>query len=228
VTACPDAAERAAFIRRTTHLQRPPAVPEVQLHLADAITPMWEMTQEELDDAGVPPPFWAFAWAGGQAVARHLLLHPELVAGRSVLDLASGSGICALVAALAGAAAVTAVDVDPFAGTAIELNAAANGVSVTVLVGDLLDEPPPAVDVILAGDVAYEQPMATRVLAWLAAARAAGADVLLGDPGRDYRPRDGLTALGAYDVPTTADLEGKTLTRTTVFRLDAPEPQQPS
>lgn len=216
----PDAdASRREFVRRNTRLQRPPHVPELQLYLADEVTPIWQMTERELDEAGVPPPFWAFAWAGGQAVARYLLDHPAEVAGRRVLDFAAGSGICAIAAARCGARGVLASDIDPFCDAAIALNAAANGVRVEVTDRDLLAEPPPDVDLLVAGDVCYERAMAARVLDWLRAARDRGARVLVGDPGRMYLPRGDLVLLAEYDVPTTAELEDATVKRSGVYSL---------
>lgn len=202
-----------------TRLQRPPVVPELELHLADDMDQAWAWLQRELDDGELPPPFWAFAWLGGQAVARHVLDHPELVAGRSVLDLATGSGLCALAAAHAGAASVLAVDVDPYAVQAARLNAAHNGLQVQLRCADLLDEPPPPVDVVLAGDVFYDAKMSAQVQPWLLAARAAGSTVVVGDPGRHYLPRLLLQELRAYDVPTTRDLEGVEVKRVVVYEL---------
>ena len=190
-----------------------PLVPELTLLLADDIHRTWSALDEEA------PPFWAFAWVGGQALARHVLDHPELVRGRRVLDLASGSGIVAIAAARAGADAVVASDTDARARTAIGLNAAANGVAVEVT-GDVLDgDADLDVDVILAGDVFYEQPMARHMERFCDEATAAGVDVLVGDPGREYLPRRRCTALGAYDVTGTGDLEGGPTTRTTVYRF---------
>lgn len=190
-----------------------PLVGEITLLLADDIHRTWSALDEEA------PPFWAFAWVGGQALARHVLDHPELVRGRRVLDLASGSGLVAIAAARAGAAAVIASDTDARSRTAIARNAAANGVSIAVL-GDVLDgDGELDVDVVLAGDVFYEQPMARHVERFCDEASAAGVDVLVGDPGREYLPRRRVTALGRYDVTGTADLEGGATTTTTVYRF---------
>jgi predicted nicotinamide N-methyase len=175
------------------------------------------MTEEALGEMGVPPPFWAFAWAGGQALARYVLDHPEVVAGRTVLDVAAGGGIVAIAAARAGAAQVTANDIDPFCETATGLNAVANGAAVDFHLGDLLDGPAPAADVVLVGDLAYEKPVALKVRAWLAAARAAGALVLIGDPGRSYFTTEGLVRLAQYEVPTTRELEDMAVKRTGVW-----------
>jgi predicted nicotinamide N-methyase len=208
-----------ALVLARTRLQSPPVVPELTLHLADDMDQAWAALQDELDDGSLPPPFWAFAWLGGQAVARHLLDHPELVAGRSVLDLATGSGLCALAARLAGAADVTAVDVDPFAAAAAQLNALHNGVTVEVLCADLLEAPPPAVDVVLAGDVFYDAEMSARVQPWLVAAHAGGSRVVVGDPGRHYLPRALMQEMAVYDVPTTRDLEGVQVKQVRVYAL---------
>jgi predicted nicotinamide N-methyase len=179
----------------------------------------WAAVQRELDDGDLPPPFWAFAWLGGQAVARHVLDTPEVVAGRTVLDLATGSGLCALAAARAGAAAVTAVDVDPVAIAAAGLNAQANGLAVEVRCADPLDADPPPVDVVLAGDVFYDAAMSARVQPWLLAAARAGSTVLVGDPGRGYLPRALLAEVAGLDVPTTRDLEGVEVKHVRVYRV---------
>jgi predicted nicotinamide N-methyase len=214
----PDA--RRAFILGHTRLQAPPHTPELRLHLADEITPIWRMTEDALSEIGLPPPFWAFAWAGGQALARYLLDTPAVVAGKPVVDFASGSGLVAIAALKSGAARVLAADIDPFCAAAIALNTAANGVACEVTDADLLDAPPPAwAQVILAGDICYEKPMAERALAWLARARAAGAQVLIGDPGRSYFPRQGLVKLAEYQVPTTRELEDMEVKKTSVWTL---------
>ena len=210
--------DRTAFILENTRLQVPPHTPELRLHLADEITPIWRLTEERLAEIGLPPPFWAFAWAGGQAVARHVLDNPQLVAGRQVLDFATGSGLVAIAAMLAGAKGVLASDVDDFCGPAVALNAAANGVRVDYTTSDLLDGPvPEGIEVILAGDICYEQPLAGRVLAWLTRARAEGRTVLIGDPMRTYFPREGLIKLAEYQVPTTRELEDFEIKRTSVW-----------
>ncbi|MDB5429774.1 MAG: ribosomal protein methyltransferase [Caulobacter sp.] len=212
--------DRTAFIVANTRLQAPPHTPEIRLHLADEITPIWRMTEEALEEIGLPPPFWAFAWAGGQALARYVMDNPDIVAGKRVIDFASGSGLVAIAAMKAGAAGVLAADIDAFCGPAIALNAAANGVAVTYTATDLLDAPAPAdAEVILAGDICYEKPLAGRVLAWLQAARNAGADVLIGDPGRTYFPRQGLEKLAQYQVETTRELEDMEVKKTAVWRF---------
>lgn len=216
-----------AFIRDNTVLKPPSLVPEIRLHLADAALPLWEKTEAELESVGLPPPYWAFAWAGGQALARHLIDRPALVAGKRVLDVASGSGIVALACLWGSAAHVAANEIDGFALTAIRLNAEANGLEagLELVARDMLDEPVladdggPLWDVVLAGDVCYERPMAERVTAWLRRHAAAGALVLMGDPGRSYRPADGLERLTEYLVPTPRDLEDSDLRRTVVWRV---------
>jgi predicted nicotinamide N-methyase len=211
---------RRAFILEHTRLQSPPHTPELQLHLADEITPIWRMTEEALAGLGLPPPFWAFAWAGGQALARYILDNPDIVAGKAVIDFASGSGLVAIAAKRAGAIRVLAADIDAYCGGALELNAAANAVAVDFTGEDLLDAPPPGwAQVILAGDICYEKPMAERTMAWLAEARAAGATVLIGDPGRSYFPRSGLTKLAEYQVQTTRELEDQEVKKTCVWTL---------
>jgi predicted nicotinamide N-methyase len=213
-------ADHRQFILDHTRPQQPPHTPELTLRLADEVTPLWRMTEEALAEIGLPPPFWAFAWAGGQALARYVLDHPQVVAGKAVVDFASGSGIVALAAAKAGAARVLAADIDPFCGAAVALNAEANGVAVEFTDTDLLDAPPPTwAQVILAGDICYEKPLAERVMAWLGAARATGADVLIGDPGRSYFPRQGLAKLAEYQVPTTRELEDMEVKKTAVWTL---------
>ena len=211
---------RRAFILAHTRLQAPPHAPELRLHLADEVTPIWRMTEEELGALGLPPPFWAFAWAGGQALARWLLDHPEEVRGRRVLDFATGSGLVAVAAMRAGAASALGADIDGFCEAAVALNASANGVRVAFTAADLLDaEPPSDADLVCAGDIAYEQPLAGRVRAWLRAARAGGARVLVGDPGRTYFDPSGWTRLAEYRVPTTRELEDQEVKRTGVWAL---------
>jgi predicted nicotinamide N-methyase len=208
-----------AFILANTSLQAPPHAPELRLHLAHEVTPLWRMTEEALGEMGLPPPFWAFAWAGGQAIARWLSDHPAEAAGRSVLDFACGGGICAIAAARAGAASVLAADVDVFCEAAVALNAEANGVTIAFTAADLLNAPPPAVDLILAGDIFYEKPLAGRVHAWLRTAHAGGTRVLLGDPGRTYFNAAGLMRLAEYQVPTTRELEDQEVKRTGVWTI---------
>ena len=212
-------ADRRAFILDNTRLQPPPHAPELLLHLADEVTPIWRMTEEELGELGLPPPFWAFAWAGGQALARYLLDHAWEVKGKRVLDFATGSGLVAIAAMKAGAGCALANDIDPFCAAAVELNARANGVEAGFAGEDLLERDPPQVDVITAGDICYERPMAERVMAWLGRARAEGTQVLIGDPGRSYFPKRGLVRLADYQVTTTRELEDSEVKRSGVWTL---------
>ena len=212
-------ADPAAFILANTRMQAVSHAPEISLWLADEITPIWRLTEEELGELGLPPPFWAFAWAGGQAVARWLLDNPSEVAGKTVLDFATGSGLVGVAAMKAGAASVLGTDIDPFCGAAVALNAQANGVIMAFTDRNLLDGPPPQVDVICAGDVCYEAPMTERVLDWLGRARANGTRVLIGDPGRTYFPKSGLNFLAEYRVPTTRELEDQEVKRSSVWAM---------
>ena len=204
------------FVRGHTRLAPVPFVPEVSLYQADEPIALWEKTEEYGGDQ--PPPFWAFAWAGGQALARHVLDHPDLVSGRSVLDLATGSGLVAVAAARAGAAPVTANDIDPYSLAAAEANAAANGVSVRLLEADILDTDD-TYGVILAGDVFYSREMAGRVLPFLRRAAARGSLVLVGDPGRAYLPGSGLVERAAYDIEVSVALESVPTRHTKVWQL---------
>lgn len=208
----------AGFIRDNTVLRPVPLVPELVLHVADEALALWERTEEELGAMGLPPPFWAFAWAGGQALARYLLDRPHLVAGKRVLDLGCGSGLTAIAAAKAGAAAVLAVDIDEFAIAAAQINGEANRVALTAETRDMLDETAGA-DVILVGDLFYEKPLAERALAFLRRARAAGSAALIGDPGRTYLPKSELHELAVYSVPVSRALEDYEIKRTAVWRL---------
>jgi predicted nicotinamide N-methyase len=209
----------AAFIRAHTVLSGASLVPELRLYLATEITPIWQATEDWLDARGVPPPFWAFAWPGSQALARHVLDHPAIVAGRRVLDFACGCGLAGLAAARAGAASVAVADIDPVALAAARLNASANGLHVTVLEGDVVGSAC-AWDCILCGDVCYEAPMTRHILPWLKRMGAAGADIWLADPGRAYVPRDGLVRILSYTVPTSMELEDHTHRETVLYRLD--------
>jgi predicted nicotinamide N-methyase len=194
-------------------------VPEITLHLARDIFDLWERTEQHARQAELPPPFWAFPWAGGQALARYLLDHPEYAAGRAVLDLAAGSGLVAIAAAKAGAAAVTASETDPLAFAAIELNSQANGVTLEATLGDVLGGSAPATDLVLVGDAFYERPLAERLLPYLERVRASGALVLVGDPGRAYLPRDRFEEVARYDVPVSRVLEDVDVKPTTIWRL---------
>jgi predicted nicotinamide N-methyase len=211
--------DRRGFIVTNTEVMPVPLVPEVRLHLAHEALPIWRKTEEELEADGLPPPFWAFAWAGGQALARYVLDHPEIVAGRCVLDLAAGSGLVGIAARLAGARSVLSADIDGFAGDAIALNAALNGVEVAATARNLLDEPPQPVECVLVGDLFYERSLAAATLALLRRHQARGDTVLVGDPGRSYLPRDELVQLAVYEVPVTRELEDSEIKRTAVWRL---------
>lgn len=211
----------SAFILETTRLQRPPLLPELQLYLADEVMAVWQRVEEVLARADLPP-YWAFAWVGGQAIARYLLDHPEQVAGRRILDFATGSGLCAIAALKAGASSALAADIDRFSEDAVALNAEANDVTVEFTSRDLLDAVPPAVDVILAGDICYEQPTAERVLAWLGEAHTRGTHVLIGDPGRIYFRPIHLIKLAAYDVPATRAVEDRDSKQAAVYTFASP------
>lgn len=213
------AASPRAFVLRQTHPRPVPGLEEIRLHLADEVLPLWRAVQVETSDPDAALPYWAFAWAGGLAIGRYLLEHPEAVAGRRVFDLASGSGLCAMAALRAGASAATCADIDAFAVAAIELNARANGRQVTFVHRDVLDEEPPDVEVILAGDCWYEAGLAQRVLPWLRRARDRGIAILVGDPGRRYLPTGELVHLASYDVRTTTELEDLDLTQGSVYAL---------
>ena len=211
--------DRHDFIIGNTRLMPVPLVPEISLHIAHEAVPLWQKTEAELGEIGLPPPFWAFAWAGGQALARYVLDNPETVNGRTVLDLASGSGLVGIAARRAGAAHVVAADIDDFARAAVRINAGVNKVDVTACGDDLLDSSPPDVEVVLVGDLFYEKPVADRLMAWLEKAGEQGADVLIGDPGRSYLPRDRLVSCASYQVPVTRDLEDAEIKNSQVWRL---------
>ncbi|GIG86910.1 class I SAM-dependent methyltransferase [Plantactinospora endophytica] len=206
------------FVRRYAQLSPVSAVPEIRLHQAAEPIGLWELTEGEFRSEQ-PPPFWAFAWAGGQALARYLLDHPETVAGRRVLDLACGSGLVAVAAARAGATEVLAVDIDRMALAAVEVNAEANGVTVAGELGDILDGDARDAQVVLAGDVFYSQAMANRVLRFLLRASRAGAHVLVGDPERAYLPRERFTPVAGYDIPVTVALESVRVKHSRVWEL---------
>jgi len=211
------ARDHAAFVREQTRLTRASLVPEITLHLATEVTPIWQATEAWLAQHNIDPPFWAFAWPGGQALARHVLDHPASVTGRRVLDFAAGCGIAAIACALCGAASVEAAEIDPLARAVIALNAAVNGVAIAV------PESSPAGtecrwDLILCGDVCYEAPMTARILPWLRRL-ARHCEVWLADPGRAYLPRDGLTAFASYRVPTSLELEDRAEREVTLYGL---------
>ncbi len=206
------------FVRDNTVLIAPPLVPEIRLHLAVELIPLWRSTEEELAAQGVPPPYWAFAWAGGQALARYILDNREIVSGKAVLDFGSGSGLVAIAAMMAGARHVRAADIDAFAASAISLNAAANNVAIETDTRDLIGSAGDW-DVILVGDMCYERPLADRLLDWLKLQQEAGRVALLGDPGRSYFPKTGVEKLATYCVPTTRELEDREIRETSVYRL---------
>lgn len=214
-----DLSRERAFILRETRSKAPPLVPEIQLRLADEAMDLWQATEADLGRAGLPPPFWAFAWAGGQALARHVLDHPEIVRGARVLDFAAGSGIVAIAAGLAGASEVVATDIDAYARAAILINAGDNGVAVSAPETDFLDRGAAGFDVVLAGDVFYERPMAARVEPFLRSAQTAGAAVLFGDPGRAYLPTKGIAPLASYDVPVPRAIEDRDIRTTRVWHF---------
>lgn len=234
--------DHGAFIRAHTEVTAVPHAPEILLYLATETTELWRKTEDELGEIGLPPPFWAFAWAGGQALSRYILDNPDRVKGKRVLDFASGSGLVGIAAACAGAASVDAVDIDPFSTSAIHINAAHNHVRLNVRSDNLLGAQQDGVwtsdnwtdegwDVILAGDICYERDLAARVIAWLEALACRGADVLIGDPGRSYLPKARLSQVAVYEVPVTRELEDSEVKRTCVWRLqqqDDPAESAPS
>ncbi|HEX4078089.1 MAG TPA: methyltransferase [Rhizomicrobium sp.] len=227
----------AQFVRANTELAAPPLVPEIDLHLATEVVPLWRKTEEELAAEGIPPPYWAFAWAGGQALARYVLDHRQIVVARSVLDFGTGSGLVAIAAAKSGARVVMAAEIDGFAAAAVGLNCWANGVScmvrtpagegngagrrgekIEIVTEDVIGRPC-AWDVILVGDMCYERPLAERLLAWLVRCVRSGAEVFLGDPGRSYFPEQSTLRLATYPVRTTRELEDREIRETGVYRL---------
>lgn len=220
-----------AFIRENTSILSPPLVPEIKLHLAHEAVPIWQKTEDELGEIGLPPPFWAFAWAGGQALARYILDNPEIVAGKRVIDIASGSGLVAIAAMKAGAASVLAADIDLFAVAAMQLNFGNNFPQLRhprlrgddecigkweVTSDNLLQSPPPDIDVILVGDLFYEKHVAELCLAWL---QQATSNIFIGDPGRSYLPKDQLTKIASYAVPVSRDLEDAEIKQSAVWKL---------
>jgi predicted nicotinamide N-methyase len=214
-----NAIDIAAFVRAQTAIASPPLVPEIRLHLATQITPLWEATEASLAAANVAPPYWAFAWPGGQALSRHILDHADSVRGRRVLDFAAGCGIAAIAAAKAGAADVTASDIDAIAAAVIGINAALNGVTIATTTADLTRDAAARWDTVIAGDVCYERPMAEAVMPWLRALARDGVTVLMADPGRAYLPTGGFAEVARYDVPTSLELEDRTMRTTRVLRL---------
>ena len=212
--------DRPSFIRRHTRLTPVPLVPEISLYMADDATELWQHTETDLEAVGLPPPFWAFAWAGGQALARYLLDRPDLLRGARVLDFASGSGLVAIAAAMAGAGATTANDIDAFALAAMALNADANGVTVEACCGDLLGRDD-GWDVVLAADIFYERDTAAAVTGWLQKLAACGTTVLVGDPGRSYFEHLLFKSVASYDVPVMRSLEDADIKSSKVWQLRA-------
>jgi predicted nicotinamide N-methyase len=213
------AASPRAFVLRHTDLRPVPGLEEIRLHLADEVLPLWHAVQSETGDPDAALPYWAFAWSGGLAIGRYLREHPEVVAGRRIFDVGSGSGLCAIAAMLAGASEVTGADIDAFAAAAIALNGRANGRRVAIVRRDVLKDEPPDADLILAGDCWYDGRLAERIMPWLHRARARGIEVLVGDPGRRYLPTDELVELASYGVRTTTELEDLARKRAWVYAL---------
>ncbi|MBM3597122.1 MAG: methyltransferase [Alphaproteobacteria bacterium] len=211
--------DAADFVLRQTALGHPALVPEIALRLASDALPLWHATEEVLSAEGLPPPYWAFAWPGGQALARHILDHPETVAGKRVLDVGAGSGIAAIAAAKAGAARTTAIEIDPFAIAALRINSGENAVAIEILEVDPIGRSDLAADIVLIGDLCYERPMADRLVPWLKQLAGAGTLVLLGDPGRAYLPKAGLVEVARHLVPTSRELEDREIRETVIWRL---------
>ena len=211
--------DRTGFILANTRLLAPPLVPEIRLHLAEESLPIWRKTEEELGEMGLPPPYWAFAWAGGQALARYVLDHPAEFEGKTVLDIGAGSGLAAIAAARVGARQVAAADIDALAVAAISLNAAANSVTITATTDDWLSLDAPQGEILLVGDLFYERPLAERVMAFVRQCAGAGCRVLVGDPRRSYFPTDAFTAIAHYEVPVTRELEDAEIKRAAVWQL---------
>ncbi|HMF69087.1 MAG TPA: methyltransferase [Phyllobacterium sp.] len=214
----PESDRYRRFVLANTILQSPPHVPEIKLYLADEAHDLWHRTEDELATIGLPPPFWAFAWAGGQGVARYVLDHRQTVEEAVVLDFASGSGLVGIAAAMAGATRVIACDIDPFARPAIELNADANQAAIEIRVDNLIGSDD-GWDVVLAGDVFYEEPLAGLLIPWFTGLAKRGANVIVGDPGRSYFPKNLLESLEVYSVPVTRILEDADVKQTTVWRF---------
>lgn len=211
--------DRTGFIRANTRLLAPPLVPEIRLHLAEESLPIWRKTEEELGEMGLPPPYWAFAWAGGQALARYVLDHADRITGKSVLDIGAGSGLGAIAAAKAGARSVIASDIDALAVAAMELNADANGVAITATADDWLAGDAPPADILLVGDLFYERTLADQVMAFVRIAAARGSLILVGDPRRNYFPVADFTPVAQFKVPVTRELEDTEIKRAAVWQL---------
>lgn len=216
-----DGREVTDFIVAQTRLATTPLVPEIRLHLATEITPIWQATEDWLNQRNIAPPFWAFSWAGGQALARYVLDHPELVRGRRILDFAAGAGVAAIACMKAGAKSVTAVEIDAVAAAAMRLNAMANAVDIAVLTDDIVGWDLADTDLLIAGDVCYEKAMAERVICWLRRLAGQGVEVWLGDPGRTYFPQTGIEKRACFEVPVTRELEDRDIRTTEIVRLCA-------
>ena len=212
------AEDPAAFIREMTEVSQPPACPEISLWMATEVTPLWEATEQALMRVNLPPPYWAFCWAGGQALTRYILDNPDLVRGKRVLDFAAGSGATAIAAARNGAARVEAAEIDSMAAAVIPLNAELNGVNVEVLFGDVVGTEC-RWDVVVAGDVCYEQPMTEHIWPWLRKLAADGATVIMADPGRAYLPKHGLLEIARMEVATSLELEDRTRREVVVYKI---------
>ena len=211
--------EAAEFICAQTLLAAPPLTPEIKLYLATEVTPLWHLTEERLKQNGLPPPYWAFAWPGGQGMARYILDHPEIVRGKHVLDFAAGSGIGAIAAMKVGAQSAGAIEIDPMAHAAVRLNAECNGVTVENIDEVDMEKPPRNTDVIIAGDVCYQQAMSAKLMRWLWLCKEKGVRIFMADPGRAYVPHEGLTERARYEVPTSRDLEDSDIRTVIVWEL---------
>ncbi len=211
--------DNSEFILNNTQLKNPPLLPEMKLYLSEVFNALWRVTETRFEAKNIPPPFWSFAWPGGQALARYVLDNPEIVRGKRVFDFASGSGLCAIAAKMSGAASVVANDVDPLSIVAVGMNAQANGVDVDVLHDNKINRDLPDIDVILAGDFCYEWPMAGYAIEWLRAQIKQGKTVLLADPGRNYLPKEGLEKLAEYDIATPLEVEDSEIKHTTIYKL---------
>jgi len=207
------------FIRANTALGTAPLVPEITLYLAAEVTPLWQMAEEQFRQTGMPPPYWAFAWPGGQGLARYILDHPQIVRGKRVLDFAAGCGIAAIAAMKMGAKQVMAVDIDPVAETAAQMNADINGVAVETCQIIDMNKAFKDADMIFAGDVCYQQAMSASIVRWLRLCAEKGADILLADPGRAYVPEDGLKEIIRYEVQTSRDLEDRDTRVVTIWKM---------
>lgn len=215
----PPIKDPAAFIKSQTRIKSVPHVEQIQLHLADEAMDLWQKTEEELEELGLPLPFWAFAWAGGQGLARYILETPELVRGKRVVDFAAGSGLVGIAAMKAGALSCLAVDIDPFSLAATQLNSELNGVEISGLCQDLTTADPISADIHFCGDIFYDQRMTRRIMPWLEKVLACGGDVYVGDPHRTYLPTERMALKATYQVPVIGNLEDNAIKRTSVFQM---------